>query len=265
MAACNLIQPLDPTLQAAWFTADQNDDFGITVGDGAVVVSAPTSNVGGNGRVAFWPADGSPSLDHQSCVSWVEGSHFTQQGVTLRTRTVAGRTSAITVTKNIYAGWYWFLNVIVMDSGAETPLLKIGAVSAVDAMLHRRRGHTRTVDPVRPVVGDEVDIKMWAVDQAEPPWGTDGYGGHVTLPDLPGLDLPGCRAGTWATCAPATRRATSTARSPTSARPSRRRRPRPSRRLGSTTTTEPPTGSTITTEPTTTTEPPATPPDPPAP
>jgi hypothetical protein len=189
LGACNLIQPLDPSLEAGFLTTDRNDDYGITVAGGAVTASAPATNESGNTRIAFWPAGASQTSAHQSCLSWVEGDHGVQQGIALRVRSTAGRTTAITVTKNVYAGFYRVFNVHVMDSGAEQPFTLISQFRFDRALL---RDGVPAPAPWRlcaRVVGDAVSVKVWAADEAEPAWMDGIHSGGVVLPA--GWDAPG--------------------------------------------------------------------------
>jgi hypothetical protein len=183
LAACNLIQPLDPSLEAGFLTKDGNDDYGITVVDGNAISSAPITNEGANTRVAFWPAGASQTLNQQSCTSWVEDDHFTQQGVALRVRSVDGRTTAITVTKNIWFSGYWMFNVHVMDSGnTEQPFTQIASFDLSGAVV---RDGAPAPSPWRlcaRVVGDLLALKVWAADEAEPAWMDGVHGGGVMLP-----------------------------------------------------------------------------------
>ena len=188
--ACNLIKPLDPSLEAGFLTNEADDDYGITLAGSDVVAAAPTTNEGGNTRVAFWPAGWTPSSDQQSCVSWVEDDHFTQQGLALRARSVNGRTTAITVTKNIWYHGFWVYNVHVMDGGnAEQPFTLIASFDVSGAVI---RNGAPAPGPWRlcaRVDDDAVSVKVWAADQPEPAWMDGVHGGGVMLPA--GWDAPG--------------------------------------------------------------------------
>lgn len=194
-AACNLIDPLDPSLGAGFFTTEYDDDYGITLVDpadpaGATAAAAPTTNEGGNTRLAFWPDGGPAVADQESCVAWDDEEPVTQQGVALRVRHEAGTTRAITVTKNIWFLASWGFNVHVMDSGnEEQPYLQILGVNLKDVLV---RGETLAPLPwhlCARVVGDEVSFKVWPADEVEPAWMDGVHGGAVTLPA--GWEAPG--------------------------------------------------------------------------
>jgi hypothetical protein len=190
LGACNLVQPLDPSLEAGFLTTDRNDDYGITVAGDAVTAAAPATNEGGNTRLAFWPAGSPQTGDHQSCASWVEGDHAAQQGIALRVRSTSGRTTAITITKNVWFHVYWMFNVHVMDSGnTEQPFTQIAAFNVSGAVLREGSPAPGPWRLCARVIGNEVSLKVWAADEAEPAWMDGIHGGGVLLPA--GWDAPG--------------------------------------------------------------------------
>lgn len=195
LAACNLIDPLDPSLGAGFITTEYNDDYGITLADpadpaGPTISAAPTTNEGGNTRVVFWPAEGPAIADQQSCVAWEEPDAFTQQGIALRTQSEAGDTRAITITKNTWYLASWIFNVHVMDSSnPDQPYVQILGVSLEDVLVRDGALAPLPWHLCARVVGDEVSFKVWPADEAEPEWMDGVHGAGVTLPD--GWDEPG--------------------------------------------------------------------------
>jgi hypothetical protein len=196
LAACNLIDPLDPSLGAGFITTEHDDDYGITLLDpaepaGPTVSAAPTTNEGGNTRGVFWPVDGPSVADQQSCVAWDEPDAFSQQGIALRTSSEDGTTRAITVTKNIWYYASWVFNVHVMDSAnPDQPFIGLLGVDLEDVLVR----DDRTLAPLpwhlcARVVGDQVSFKVWPADESEPEWMDGVHGGGVSLPD--GWDEPG--------------------------------------------------------------------------
>lgn len=193
LAGCNEIVPLDPTLRAAFVTADPDDDFGITV-DGVVTrVTAPASNTSANTRLVFWRTTAPVTADQRSCVSWAEEdtttSHHLQQGVALRIRAETGRTRAVAVTKNMWSSGFWTYDVHVMDSAADQPFVRIGRVDVLDVVVRSGVLAPAPWHLCAQVVGGTVTVKVWPGDVAEPPWGDGVHGGSVALP--PGWDAPG--------------------------------------------------------------------------
>jgi hypothetical protein len=187
-AACEpAVEPIAPTLQAGILTSEGGDRYGLTVADGVVTASAPTSNQGGNTRVAFWQAADEWSVDQETCSTWVDArSTLQQQGATLRVRSGNGRTTAITVTNNIYFLGRWIFNVHVMDSAAAQPFHQIGSFDLSEVF--RPGGpDTYTVPPYpwrmcARAVGDTVSFIVWPLTHEEPSWDDPRYGGSVTLP-----------------------------------------------------------------------------------
>lgn len=195
LAACNLIDPLDPSLGAGFITTEHDDDYGITLADpadpaGPTVSAAPTTNEGGNTRVVFWPAEGPAIADQQSCVAWKELDPHSQQGIALRTQSASGNTRAITVTKNTWYSASWIFNVHVMDTANSDAFVQILGTNLEDVLVR----DDRTLAPLpwhlcARVVGDQVSFKVWPADEAEPEWMDGVHGAGVSLPD--GWDEPG--------------------------------------------------------------------------
>jgi hypothetical protein len=200
-AACGPeVSPLDPSLGAAILTPDAKDHYGLTLADGVVTASAPETNTGGNTRTAFWRRADAASADHQTCATWVNAqSELQQQGAALRVRSANGRTTAITITDNIFYFARWNFNVHVMDSGAEQPFRRIAYFDLSDAFRTAPGAFTVWPYPWRMcarVVGDTVSFIVWPLRDPEPAWDDPKYGGSVTLPagwDQPGL--PGWYVG----------------------------------------------------------------------
>jgi hypothetical protein len=182
------VKPLDPSLGAAILTGEAKDHYGVTVADGVVTAAAPESNTGGNTRIAFWRKADPASADHQTCATWTaargEGDLY-QPGAALRVRSVDGRTTAITITNNIFYLARWNFNVHVMDSAAEQPFHRIAYFDLGDAF-RTGPGHFSVWPyPWRMcarVVGDTVSFIVWPLTDPEPAWDDPKYGGSVTLP-----------------------------------------------------------------------------------
>jgi hypothetical protein len=185
--AAAAITPLDASLRAGILTPEGSDTYGLTVANGVLTAAAPATNRGANTRVAFWQGADPASTDQQTCSTWVDAhSDFQQQGAALRVRSVAGRTTAITVTNNIYFGARWAFNVHVMDSGAARPFHQIGAFDL--STVFRPGGPTTVAVPpyawrmCARVVGDTVSFIVWPLGHPEPAWDDPRYGGSVVLP-----------------------------------------------------------------------------------
>lgn len=189
LAACGpSVSPMDPTLGAGILTPEGVDTYALTVSNGLVTATAAETNTGQNTRVAFWQLADQPSIDQETCATWVNARGVLQQpGAALRVRSTNGRTTAITVTNNIFYGARWAFNVHVMDSGASPQFRQIGSFDLSEVF---RPGGPTTLDlPPYPwrmctrVVGDTVSFVVWpTTTHAEPSWDDPRYGGSVTLP-----------------------------------------------------------------------------------
>lgn len=178
---------LDTSLGKGAFTSEGSDVYNLTRSAGVVTASAPTTNRGGNTRMGFWRAAELESLDQVTCASWTEAPDGLQQhGAVLRTRSASGRTSAITVTRNIYFGAWWIFNVHVMDSASAEPFHQIASFDLREIF---RPGPPDAPEvPPYPwrmcarVVGSVVSFIVWPTTHAKPAWNDARYGGSVTLP-----------------------------------------------------------------------------------
>lgn len=174
-------------LGAGILTPDGGDRYQLSLVDGVVRAAAPETNAGGNTRVGFWQSSSAWTADQQSCATWVDSeSDLQQQGAALRVRTVGGRTTAITVTNNIYFYARWAFNVHVMDSTARERFRQIASFDLSEVF---RPGGSTTYDvPPYPwrmcarVVGDTLSFIVWPLSHPEPSWDDPRYGGSVRVP-----------------------------------------------------------------------------------
>jgi hypothetical protein len=186
-AACGPeVTPLDPSLGAGILTGEAQDHYGLTVADGVVTASTPETNTGGNTRIAFWRVADPASTDQQTCATWnhARGDLY-QPGAAMRVRKANGRTTAITVTNNIWYGARWAFNVHVMDSGAQQPFRQIASFDLSEAFRTAPGAYTVWPLPWRMcarAVGDTVSFIVWPLRDPEPAWDDPRYGGSVTLP-----------------------------------------------------------------------------------
>jgi hypothetical protein len=180
------VKPLDPSLGAGMLTPEANDTYGLTLADGVVTASAPETNTGGNTRIAFWRVADQPSTDQQTCATWVNAqSRLQQQGAALRVRSANGRTTAITVTDNIFYLARWAFNVHVMDSAAQPVFRQIASFDLGEAFRTAPGAFTVWPYPWRMcarVVGDTLSFIVWPLTVPEPAWNDPRYGGSVRLP-----------------------------------------------------------------------------------
>jgi hypothetical protein len=194
LAGCNLIHPLDPSLDARFLYADADDDIAVTVdASGAITGTSPASNSGSNTRVATWRRDDPALGDQQACVSWSDApdTYGHQPGVALRVHDVEGGVVGLTVTRNVYFGAFWGFNVHTWDTRQPVPFTKVGGFGFETALT---RGSFVPAPPpwhlCARVVGSVLSLKVWAGDEPEPEWDDPAHGGSVTLPagwEDPGL------------------------------------------------------------------------------
>jgi hypothetical protein len=187
LAACApSVSPLDATLGAGILTPEVIDSYGLAVSNNLVTATAAPNNVGVNTRVAFWQLADQASSDQQSCATWVDArGNLQQPGAALRVRQVNGRTSAITITNNIFFGARWAFNVHVMDSGASPQFHQIASFDLSSVFRPNPANLDMPPYPWRMcarVVGSTVSFVVWPVSHAEPAWDDPRYGGSVTLP-----------------------------------------------------------------------------------
>lgn len=179
-------------------TPDGPPSYRFTVGPGTVGVASlvPGSSdptAGGSQRYLIWPADAPRVRDAQSCVTWSdERGGMVQEGVALRVVPgPGGSVRAITVTKNVWLGFYFSFNIHTWDtSGARPkPYEAVGSVDLHDTFV---RGGQYVALPWRlcaRVQGSRLDLKVWPVSSPEPDWEDPLYGTTITLPA--GWDEPG--------------------------------------------------------------------------
>ena len=185
---------IDTSLARGVLTSEGADVYNLSRDAAAVTASAPASNTGGNSRLGFWRAPDQDSADQQTCATWTQAPDgLQQQGAVLRARSIQGRTTAITVTHNIYFGAWWVFNVHVMDSAAAAPFHQIGTFDLREVFAPGWPDVLQA--PPYPwrlcarVVGNVVSFVVWPTSDPKPAWNDARYGGSVTLPA--GWSAPG--------------------------------------------------------------------------
>jgi hypothetical protein len=159
----------DDEMAAVVLTPDGDDSYVIDSTGVKLRTEALPSNVGGNLRTIFWPAEGPAVQDGQSCATWTAQSSdgYVQQGAALRVTTDStGVSRAITVTKNIYGGFTTIFNIHAWDTSKAVPNVQIGQVDMVQS-LHR---FPYPWHVCARAVGTSVSLKTWSGTQPEPEW-----------------------------------------------------------------------------------------------
>lgn len=205
-APSSIVTTLAPSLDAIPLTTDRStsthafDTFSITSAAGDVTSEGNAKNVSGNTRIVFWPAAEAPSLDQQTCATWIaqtpaNGTHTTvQEGLAMRVSTVDGVTRAITITKNVWGYANYDFDVILWDTDipgdgfdliADVDLSSVflddGAYAALPWSICAR------------VVGAAVSFEVWPSADTQPAWGATSNGTTVTIPssDVANWSVPG--------------------------------------------------------------------------
>lgn len=149
----------------------------------AVDVTAPSTNRGGNHRVAITDEATPPSIDQEACVSWHgPRDEASQPGVVLRVQSDPGRARAIMVTNNIMYGIRSGINVHLVDSANPgNPLTMLGGG------FYETVGGDATRHPLpwrfcARAIGDRVIAKGWSTALPEPSWEDERATLNLTLP-----------------------------------------------------------------------------------
>ncbi|WP_426573083.1 DUF4214 domain-containing protein [Aquihabitans sp. McL0605] len=185
-------------------TPDGSDQYQIAEVGAGFTVTAPSTNSGGNLRVAVIRDDAVMAVDEQSCVTWVgPNTGSVQPGLTLRTQAQKGRTRAIMITNNIWYGARFGFDVHLADSAAFPQFVKIGGAELTSAL-----GGIHDLSPLpwricARVVGTTLDVKVWpmSTSKTEPSWGNPKYGFTMEIPadwvfaGRPGAYIGHLRAG----------------------------------------------------------------------
>ena len=183
-------------------TPEHDDHYAVARdGVGSLLVSAPSTNVGGDLRMLMWQADRPATVNQQACATWLSvidlserglsgiagNPHLWQPGLALRIVTDGTVTKALSIAQNVWAGAMWVFWVQMWDT-AKVP--KMQASIEFDAR------HLLTTSapgaPVRfaappwhvcaRVVGDRLDFKLWTGQSAEPSYADPEHAFHARLP-----------------------------------------------------------------------------------
>lgn len=175
-------EEVDPVI-----TPDGTDRYTIErLEAGGVRVVAPRSNTGENLRQIVTGGAAS-SVDQEACMTWQgPNGRSTQPGLALRSAIEGDRTSALTISNNVYGGMRWSWNVHLADSRGEKTMSGLG--------LAPFPGFT---DPFpwylcARAVGSTLTIITWTDARPRPTW--DGPEAHrvelpasMVRPGFPGL------------------------------------------------------------------------------
>jgi hypothetical protein len=200
--ACEEIVPLDPSLVAVVLTSVGTDTNGLAVDGADVVVTAPATNQSGGTRIAFWRGSDHAGPDQQPCATWSNPTHLgEQEGAALRVRTTSdgttSRTTAITITKNVWGGNFGVFNVHLWDTALPgDPFTLIAQFDLQSTFGTFGMGEPLPWRMCAQVVGVVLRFLVWPTRIGQPSWDDARYGGRVVLPrDAPTGGVAGFYAG----------------------------------------------------------------------
>jgi hypothetical protein len=172
-------------IKTAVLTPDGADSYTFSAdGNGVVTAAAPASNHGSNLRKVLWIKETAKSLNASSCATWrSETTSAIQQGAALRIVKGDGYTRAVTVSKNIYFGATWIINLHVWDSRKNPAFRQIGQFDLSQTL---RPNGTPAPLPWRlcaRALGSTLEFKVWRLGvEPEPAWDDVNHGGKATIP-----------------------------------------------------------------------------------
>lgn len=175
--------PSEDLLTAQVLTQDGAGRYQISQADGVVTMTAPVG-LGGNQREAFFPSGQTSMQDARVCATWTsEPTTGTQEGVALRIHTTSsGAVRAVTVTKGVWGGIYWVVNVHVWDSGAPEPFRQIGQFDLGPVLIGWLGPQPLPWRICAQVTDLALAWKLWRLDEPEPRWDDRAHGGVVVVP-----------------------------------------------------------------------------------
>ena len=172
-----------PPVDFTMLTITDDGSYSMDESNGVVKVTNGQVGRGANTRVVV-AKRGSPPDSVCATIESVTGAivGFAQPGVALHVRTAGGRTTALTLTNNVWATARWIWNAHHMDSGSSEGFTGLGSFEAP--------GFYREGQPLPPLpwrvcartVGNTVQGKVWNAGAVEPAWGDPNFGGSVSIP-----------------------------------------------------------------------------------
>lgn len=179
--------------QVASAKTKASDSYTIAASDGTVVMSGNAPVISANDRMAYWPTAASPSADEESCASWASqdpaqattaaqaNSVVTQEGLALRFTTKDGVTRGLTVTKNVWAGADFALNVHEWNTSWPVQFQLLQAFNLNSYLVSNGAIDPLPWDICAEVVGSTLQFEVWLAGQVPPAWGNTTQGGTVQL------------------------------------------------------------------------------------
>lgn len=149
----------------------------------AVTVHAPTSNRGGNLRMAIVDDTAPISIDQEACATWhgpVGG--VIQPGLVLRARTDSSRTQLLMITNNVWGHYRPTVNVHLIDSVRWPEAFQSLGGGQFNSIGRSDGTHPLPWRFCARVLGDRLSVKAWSTVLAEPNWDGPENVFHLTVP-----------------------------------------------------------------------------------
>ncbi|HUS26273.1 MAG TPA: hypothetical protein VMY99_02920 [Nevskiaceae bacterium] len=172
------------TLLSRVLTPDQGDYYTLAKSKGVATMQAPATNVGGNYREVFWPANTPRVANSQVCATWTsESASSIQEGLAVRIVDGPTSTRAITVTKNVIYGIYWVFNVHTWDSSLAQPFTQVAQFDMANVVIKNGAFAPFPWRACAQITGQTLQFKIWLPNQeAEPAWNDAVHTGTATIP-----------------------------------------------------------------------------------
>ena len=165
--------------QVGVLTPNGGDTYSITANHGTVQLGAPSSNKGGNLRLAAARHEAPVTTDHHACTTWGgPTSNNIQPGVALRTSMSGNHTRAIVVSNNIFFKARGVWNVHYMDSTMPGGFTLIAGFPLLGPVVPYAPPPWRVCAKVE---GDLLTVKVWPLREPEPYWSDPNRAGAVRL------------------------------------------------------------------------------------
>jgi hypothetical protein len=145
---------------------------------GTVVISAP-STTGSNDREFLWSSTGLTESNSTACGTFTMDNATDQPGVAFRVQDLAGVTTGITVTQNIYGYVRNQFNFHTWDTSRSGVFAEFGSTT-INALPEFDIDSGESI--CAQVTGNVIQFVVWLPGATQPPWGDPTWGGQATLP-----------------------------------------------------------------------------------
>jgi hypothetical protein len=170
-----------PAMYEQFVTAEHGVTYRSTFARGTYRVERTR---GGDGRMVFWPTGTPPAPAAEVRSTWTASiGQVAQPGHAHRVTVDRDGVHAITVTRNIWLGARWIVNVHAWRDGVPHLLAQVD--------LPRLRTAHFPWHVASRVFGPVVEVKVWPAGTHEPAWGAAGAGIVAFIPSWYGIATSG--------------------------------------------------------------------------